>query len=43
MNPKPLLWLLTAIFLVCMQRAEAEQQPKQPKIGRLDASDDILD
>jgi putative ABC transport system substrate-binding protein len=37
MNPKPLLWLLTAILLVCVHRAEAEQQAKPPKIGWLDS------
>jgi len=37
MNPKPLFWLLTAILLVCMHRAEAEQRAKPPKIGWLDS------
>jgi len=35
MNPKPFLWLLTAIFLAFLHRAEAQQPAKIPRIGVL--------
>ena len=35
MNPKPFLWLLTAIFLAVLLRAEAQQPAKIPRIGVL--------
>ena len=35
MNPKPFLWLLTAIFLAFLHRVEAQQPAKIPRIGVL--------
>ena len=35
MIPKPLLWLLTAILLVSLHRAEAQQQKKIPRVAYL--------
>jgi len=40
MNPK-LFWLLTAIFLALLHRAEAQQANKIPCIGFLSASSKI--
>ncbi len=37
MNPKPILWLITAIFLVHFYPAEAQQPKKVPRIGYLSA------
>jgi len=35
MNPKLFLWLITAILLVSIHRAEAQQPQKTPRIGYL--------
>jgi len=37
MNPKPFLWLITAILLVLVDRAETQQPVKVAKIGWLGA------
>lgn len=36
MNPKLFLWLLTAILLISINLAEAQQQKKISRIGVLD-------
>ena len=38
MNPKLFLWLLTAILLVLIHRADAQQPAKIPRIGLLNAA-----
>jgi putative ABC transport system substrate-binding protein len=35
MNLKPSLWLITAILLISLHRAEAQQPTKVPRIGYL--------
>jgi len=37
MNPKPFLWLLTAVLLLPIHRAETQQPAKVPRIGFLSA------